>query len=439
MSAKRKKIGVVVDPFSTGGSLSSSLSAHGYDLIGVWSTPDVSEDFRKSFRSEFFCKQLTFDGDFKKLKQAVKDSEVSFVTSGAESGVFLAEELASALGLPGNDSTTSKYRRNKAQMGVALHQNGIRCARQIIVRSENDLDKAAINSIGYPIVAKPTESAGSDSVLIANSFDEIVEHYAQINGQKNVLGRKNEEMLLMEFLDGDQYIVNSISYEGQHFVTEVWQDVRMQVGGQVLYDHEYLIDRYSPIAQQLATYVESCLTALQVKYGPVHAEVMMTAKGPMLIEIGARCQGAIMPEVVEKAIGFSHTSLTADLIHDPKAVVHRLQHIEYQPCIMAVSLNSYRAGFVERAKYADILPSLTSFAAIMSMPKEGDYVPRTENLFMGLGVIYFVNDDLDMLLTDLAALRKMEQEGALLDIVDLPQNTAGRSQELKKVSPGAAE
>ncbi|PMR78718.1 ATP-grasp domain-containing protein [Billgrantia endophytica] len=418
MQKMNQNIGVIVDGYSTGGQLASALKSLGYRVLNIMSTGSIIvEEISSSLNNENFFDTWFYDGDLDSLVARLAELRPQFVATGFESGVPLAETLADRLALPSNDSNKPGYRSNKARMGEGLRDSGVPCAEQIIVSSLSNMTREAVDAIGYPVVVKPTESAGSDSVFIAHTYEGALGHIKTILGKKNRIGRNNTEILVQEFIQGQQYIVNSVSLDGEHFITEIWKDIRTQtINGQVLYDHEHLVDLKDPVSQQLTDYLKACLDALGVRHGPIHAEVILTMKGPLLVEVGARCQGGILGETVCKAIGFSHVTLTAALHSDPNSFIEIVRKISYNPCIMVVSLNSFRSGVVKKTNYQELLQKLPSFSAIMSMPSVGEYVPKTRDLFTSLGAIYLVHDDFNILNSDLATIRSLEKSNSFLQL-----------------------
>jgi biotin carboxylase len=411
------KVGVIVDGYSTGSQVAAKLHTSGIELVHVKSSGLVPPEMLRTYRPAYYREALEFDGDLDALAARLRALGTAFVAPGTESGVNLSEDLAARLGLPGNDCATVGHRSNKARMGEALLRAGVPCAGQVVISHEEQLSREALDGLGYPLVVKPTESAGSDDVLVARGFDEAAAHVRKILGQINKLGRTNREVLVQEFLHGQQYIVNSVSLDGEHCICEIWKDSRVRTPeGRVLYDYEYLVSLEDDASVALANYARKCLDAMGVRFGPVHAEMIFTVKGPRLVEIGARCQGGILGETVERAIGNSHVSLTAKLLSDPDGFRAMARELRYSPRIMVVALNSHAAGVVEQATYQKSLGALRSFSAVMSMPNVGDHVVKTEDLFSSLGAIYLVHDDFGVLLEDLAAIRAMEKTNALLRI-----------------------
>jgi hypothetical protein len=58
-----------------------------------------------------------------------------------------------------------------------------------------------------------------------------------------------------------------------------------------------------------------CLDALGIAHGPTHAEVMMLADGPCLVEVGARFHGVgatwVLP--ANECIGYNQVKITSTL------------------------------------------------------------------------------------------------------------------------------
>ena len=51
------------------------------------------------------------------------------------------------------------------------------------------------------------------------------------------------------------------------------------------------IDPTTPEAKILISYTRRVLDAMEIRHGPSHAEIMMTADGPCLVEMNCRAHG----------------------------------------------------------------------------------------------------------------------------------------------------
>jgi hypothetical protein len=126
-----------------------------------------------------------------------------------------------------------------------------------------------------------------------------------------MFGGHNTEALVQSFLDGTEYCVDTVGADGGFFVCGIWEYEKVVVGqGRRIYDRDLLRDPRDPGMAELVGYLGRVLRALGIHNGPAHAEIMMTARGPVLVEIGARVNGAMLPTFTTAAMGLD----VADLI-----------------------------------------------------------------------------------------------------------------------------
>lgn len=77
----------------------------------------------------------------------------------------------------------------------------------------------------------------------------------------------------------------------------------------------------------MVRYVEGCLNALGIRYGAMHTEVKLEARGPVLVEVNCRLHGAegLWLPLAEKCFG-GITQVTCrgspalSLVHPPQAL-----------------------------------------------------------------------------------------------------------------------
>src|SRR5262249_15389816 len=89
-----------------------------------------------------------------------------------------------------------------------------------------------------------------------------------------------------------------------------------RAGSPFVYDRVQLLDTSCVGQWQDSGYVRDVLTALGIRYGPAHTEVMLTAAGPCLIETGARLNGADAPELCRDCTGQDQVALTVEACLD---------------------------------------------------------------------------------------------------------------------------
>lgn len=406
------KIVALVDPLSTGAYLAPEFASRGWTSVAVLSSSRIPDAYVKGFRRGDFAEVITHTGDLDATAAELAALGPDFVLAGAEHGVELADHLGTRLELPGNGAELSRCRRDKFAMVERIRAAGIPAAASIVTGDVAEMIAWAQQGEHWPVVVKPVASAGSDGVAFCTDAEQVTAAFDRIHGQVNQLGGYNDQVMAQERLVGQQYFLNTVSRNGRHYVAEIWKDVRVTVGGNQVYDREELLPGDGELQRTLTAYVERVLDALGILHGPAHTEVMLTDRGPVLIESGARLQGAVTPAPHAAATGTSQVSLTVDTCAAPEAFdgfpgnVYRLRKQ-----LRVVSLIApYDGTFAEGPALAELnsLPTLT--ASVRKSLTPGTPVRRTVDLFSSPDHLYLLGD-LAEVERDYARIRELERDG----------------------------
>lgn len=306
-----KKIGVavVVDAYGQGRHFRNIFSEYGLETVHVQGTDEPLTVLKRDNWDNYYA-QLRYQGSLEQLAKGLEQYEVRCVVPGNEVGVELADALSEHIGVSSNGSELSAARRNKYLMIERLRECGLRAAKQIKSTDASEIDAWVQQNTAYPVVVKPLNSAGSDGVYICNSKDEVKSAIDENLGQQNIMASNNDEILVQEFLKGEEYVVNTVSCNGHHYVTEMLECEKDFLGSnKCIYNAETLLPSDHQLFSQLQDYTFSVLEALGIRYGACHAELMLTESGPVLIEIGARISGAANPDVMDICVGFNQIRL----------------------------------------------------------------------------------------------------------------------------------
>ena len=93
-----------------------------------------------------------------------------------------------------------------------------------------------MTSGAFKAVVKPCEGAGSDGVTICNSKQDVRDAFLKLDGTRNVLGLTTYEVLVQEYLVGEEYVVDTVSRDGVHKCVAIWKyDKRIFNGSPVVY------------------------------------------------------------------------------------------------------------------------------------------------------------------------------------------------------------
>ena len=411
MTDAQDRSAVVVDAYSTGARLAPRFAAAGLPIVHVQSSPEPPDFYLRSFRPEHFAENIVHEGDLEATAARVQARNPAFIVVGSEPGVPLADALSERLGLPSNGSALSRARRDKHAMAQALRAAGLRAVEELKTADPAEAAAWASERGEWPVIVKPLDSAGTDSVALCEDPAAVKAAFAATLGRPNALHGANRELLVQEMLQGTQLFCNSISWDGVHHVSEIWRDTKRRVAGNLVYDYEDLLPRHGEQQDQVVPYVKQVLDALGIRFGPAHTEVMLTGDGPVLVESGARMHGSVRDDVIDRCTP-SHPAVVAEAYLDPASVARRAaQPYELKASSRCVMLISRHEGRIVSAEGMRAVEALPSFAGSIAVLQPGDTLERTVDLFSCPGMIYLVDPDPERLRADYERLRELEADG----------------------------
>ncbi|WP_309056404.1 ATP-grasp domain-containing protein [Streptomyces sp.] len=312
-AAADAKTVVIVDGYSTGTFLPPAFSRLGIEAVHVRSTVEPMTSMLApdpaAYREHHHCGD---EESFERTLDALRVLKPVAVLAGQEPGVPLADALSERLGLATNGTALSGARRDKFEMAEALRAAGIHCARQFKSADPAAIVDWAERETSYPVVVKPLSSASTDHVYRCHDAAEVGAAARAVLASTDIFDRRNTEALVQSFLEGPEYIVDTVSVDGERYVCGVWEyEKRILPSGANIYDLDVLLDPAEEPVPELIAYVGTVLDALGIRHGPAHAEVIMTPEGPALVEIGARLNGNMNPGFHDICVGTNQADLTA--------------------------------------------------------------------------------------------------------------------------------
>jgi len=413
----------IVDAYSTGADLAPVFKKSGWQCIHVQSNAVIPDDYLPSFIPKNFDFLMVPDSDelsgFESIIEKLQLFDPAYIIPGTETGVKIADYLSHRLSKPGNAWESSTLRRNKFQMQEALNDGGLLSIPQFVT---DDVIKAvdwAEQHQCWPVVVKPVDSAGADSVRFCENHVELEDAFNNILGKKNKLGLFNSTVLIQKRLRGQQFIVNAVSMDGMHLITEIWTDDKIPVSdASLICEKEILLPFRGEIQNTLVSYMKKALTLLGVDNGPSHSELIITEQGPVLIETAARMQGTIMHDAVISALGYSHVTLTAERYINPNDFLGKI-HDKYnlKKNLYCVTLSSKEDGVVKNNRCKELIGQFPSYFGLMHTPEKGENIFRTTDLFTNPGIIYLCHDCEDQIKRDYIKIRELESDGLLFELM----------------------
>jgi predicted ATP-grasp superfamily ATP-dependent carboligase len=328
------KIIVIVGAYSTGQYLAPAFISKGYQCIHVQPAASISPFYLDSFRQHDFINNLLWEKDDESIIEELSKFDIKAVIPGSEIAVLLADRLSHKLSLPTtNEPSLSIARRDKYEMQKALDHAGINSIPVFKTnKSEAIFNWLKTQCIPYPIVLKPLASAGTDGVSICQNQGALQMAFNELIDTVNALGENNNELLVQPYLQGIEYVVNTVSSYGRHYVTEIIRVNKITINASPVYDSAEVLSpvEHEVLYEILSEYVKKVLDALGIRFGAGHSEVMLVNEtSPVLIETAARPIGGIDLSAYTESLGYNHISMIAESYVNPEHF-HKILRPEHQ-------------------------------------------------------------------------------------------------------------
>ncbi|CAE7846851.1 ddaF [Symbiodinium necroappetens] len=411
-----RQVVVVVDPFSTGGNLAAELLSQGYAVVALWTKEsnvryhDYPECLDPKKLLSELDEQPTVEGTAQRLCETLVGRDcLAAVICGGDSGVNVTDALSEALNLRGNGTLSSGHRRDKWVQQEALKAAGVRFARTVCGTTWKQVSMFA-ETEQYPLVVKPIESAGADGFKLCHSLEEARAHFEFLNTSQRWCGGQGGGVVLQEFLQGPEYVVDQVSCDAVHKTTMVWMYDFQEVNGSRVCVAQRPVSSETMVARELIAYACSCLDALSIRNGASHTELIWTSLGPRLVEVNCRCQGGTgfwLP-LCRKMTGYSQMDAVIDAYLNQEAF-HALPNA---PTFLMsgdiIHLISYEEHLITAMPGLEAVRSLSSFTDLVMNVKIGDMTPKTTDWYTFTGVVALCHADPAALAADISCIRSME-------------------------------
>ena len=152
-----------------------------------------------------------------------------------------------------------------------------------------------------PVVVKYNESNGSKDVYYCKNI-EAYRNYVQ----KLFKQYSNGIVLVEEFLDGPQYIVEAVAINKKITIAAIIeQEIKFINDHFIITGYSLGLDYSKKFREKLKTTVEEILLALEFENGPCHLELRYVNGEWKLIEINPRISGAGMNKFLQIGLGYS--------------------------------------------------------------------------------------------------------------------------------------
>lgn len=241
------------------------------------------------------------------FKIAKKINPKGIVSIGSDLAVITVNYLINKLNLNGNSIETGVLSTNKYEMIKAFEKNNVSSPKYIFVKDIMDIDPLKIK---YPVIVKPVDRSGSRGVFKITNPENLLEHAKQ-----SIDISFKKEAIIEEFIDGKEYSVEMISYNGEHKFLAITEKFTTGEPNfiETMHFQPAIID--NKIRDRIIKEVKKGLNSLKIKNGASHSELKIDKNNKIkIIEIGSRMGGdCIGSDLVRISTGYDFLKMAIDI------------------------------------------------------------------------------------------------------------------------------
>ncbi|QDP73296.1 ATP-grasp domain-containing protein [Legionella israelensis] len=399
---------VIVDPLSSGVELAPAFKSREISAIAI---PLKSTDwigFGAKIRASDFIEIIPEQPN---LVELLRKYNPLAIIPGTEKGVLLAETLAATL-TPrfANDSSKSLNRLHKALMQKSLNEAGIPALKTFNTSSETEVENwIKVNELtDSPLIIKPPISAGSDKVFHIPAKGDWKKAFNRVLTEPSkITGKMNETVVVQEQAIGTEFAVGTVSANGKHYLAHLIKYNKIASSHRkTVYDYVEFVPYSEKMHGELFDYTQKALDALGIRWGAAHNEIILTDKGPRLIETGARMCGGPVVSFAREATGSSQADKLVEIFADGDVIT---KDYVFEKTVVPVFLKSPAKGKISNIEVFSDVSKLPTFLNEHIWFKNGDIVPETVDYLTSIGIIALAGDR-DSIFRDYVNIRQLESK-----------------------------
>lgn len=384
-------------------ALRKYLEENGYDhtvLKDVLLTKFPDKKFKKRVVCDFSSKESILS-----VVDSIK-KPIDGVIATYENYILPASWIAEHLGVPGLPVSAAEACTDKFLMRSLFANAPEKISPDFaIVENKQQLIDFA-NSHNFPLILKPANLAKSLLVTKNHNLEELERNYSQAlldieRIYKKYAPHRQPKLIIEEFLEGSIHSVDAfVDSEGTPYVLD--EIVDYQTGYDIGFDDNFHYSRILPSklsdADKLALKhcAELGVRALDIKNSPAHIEIIMTASGPRIVEIGAR-NGGYRDRMHKLANGIDIYKNTLHLALGEKPHIKA----ERNDPIAVLELFPKSPGKFQGIANHEQLLSLQSLTYLDIKAKDGAFIGKSSQGYKMAAVIMLHNSDCDQFNKDL--------------------------------------
>ena len=291
------------------------------------------------------------------------------------------------MGLTSNPVKSTLPCTNKAEMRKRFKSCGDPSPDSYCVKSFEDCKNL---SLRYPVIVKPLDRSGSRGITKVESLQglKIAIEKAKEQGFVN-------KAVVEEFIDGEEYSVEYISFNGNHKFLALTKKFTTGAPNFIEKAHMQPADVDSSMLENVKKIIEHALNSLEIKFGASHSEIKIDKDGKIgIIEIGARMGGDFIGSnlvklstgydfiegVINVALGIKPKIIISNEGYASSVFIFSKKHLEIFKHIKKDNPSLIVYENIDKIKDVKVVDSASRFGSYILFSKNRDDILNCINL-----------------------------------------------------------
>jgi biotin carboxylase len=287
--------------YRAGAFLSASRKLNLVVVVGIDLPETLSEYWHVPLGLDF----LDPEASVRTIVEYARQHPIAAIIAVDDSASEIAARASSKLGLAHNSPRAAEAARDKLLMRRLMSAGGAPCPvfRPFLLSDDAALVAAQVT---YPCVVKPLRLSGSRGVIRADNMEEFIAAFNRLKRLLFAEGYIEEEpaILVEDFIPGFEVALEGILTHRQLKVLALF-DKPDPLDGPFFEETIYVTPSRLPeeVQQDIADCVAVAAASLDLREGPVHAELRVNEQGPWMLEIAGRSIGGLCSTILEFGSG----------------------------------------------------------------------------------------------------------------------------------------
>jgi len=239
------------------------------------------------------------------ILEKCKEIKIDGVISMSDNAMATVAFVAQGMGLIGNNYEDSLIAISKYSARQAYYKHNVGSPRFVLAQEGVDL-----TGLKYPLIVKPTDGRSAVGVIKVEEENDL----------QNAVKRARElsfikEVIIEEFIDGVEVSVDTISWNGKHYILAIKDKEFAKTTEEFTLLAEHYPSQLSPeIQEKIKNETRKALDAINFKYGAAVTQFKVTDSGDVFsIEINPRMAGDFAYKKMELSYGYDYRKGAIDI------------------------------------------------------------------------------------------------------------------------------